>query len=86
MFPFGMFDGGFGIWFLVAVLVNVVFWVGLIALIFLGIRWLMRQNAEDRVRPGAPAEDTAMELLRQRFARGEIDAAEFEDRKRALGG
>ena len=31
-------------------------------------------------------EDTAMELLRQRFARGEIDAAEFEERKRALGG
>jgi uncharacterized membrane protein len=27
-----------------------------------------------------------MELLRQRFARGEIDAAEFEERKRALGG
>ena len=83
--PFHIFDGGFGIWFLIAMVVNAAFWIGLIALVVLGIRWLIRRDEANRtMRP--PGEDTAMELLRQRFARGEIDAAEFEERKRALGG
>jgi putative membrane protein len=83
--PFHIFDGGFGIWFLIAIVVNAAFWIGVIALILLGIRWLIRKDEADRAtRP--PRDDTAMELLRQRFARGEIDAAEFEERKRALGG
>jgi putative membrane protein len=83
-FPFRMFDAGFGLWFLIAIVVNAAFWIGLVAVIILGIRWLIRRDEVNRsTRPG---EDTAMELLRQRFARGEIDAAEFEERKRALGG
>jgi putative membrane protein len=83
--PFNMFDAGFGIWFLIAIVVNAVFWIGVIGLIFLGIRWLIRNNEADRAtRPRS--DDTAMDLLRQRFARGEIDAAEYEERKRALGG
>jgi uncharacterized membrane protein len=39
--------------------------------------------------PGAtnrPGDDTALALLRERFARGEIDATEFEERKRTLAG
>ncbi|MEA2546662.1 MAG: putative rane protein [Chloroflexota bacterium] len=79
---FGFFDGGL---FLVFWIIPVVFWVGLIALIFLGIRWLIRQNATDRSRIAQPPEDTALELLRQRYARGEIDAAEYEERRRTLG-
>ena len=46
----------------------------------------MRQSAADRSSGAPPGEDTALELLRQRYARGEIDAAEFEERKRTLGG
>jgi putative membrane protein len=80
---FGFFDGGL---FLVFLIIPVAFWIGLIALIFLGTRWLIRQNATDRSRIAQPTEDTALELLRQRFARGEIDATEFEERKRTLGG
>ncbi len=30
--------------------------------------------------------DRALEILGERFARGEIDKAEFEERKKALGG
>jgi putative membrane protein len=76
-------DVGFGAWFVIAIVAA--FWLGVIALIFLGIRWLIQNNEANRAtRPRA--EDTAMELLRQRFARGEIDATEFEERKRALGG
>ena len=67
------------------VIVIAAFWGGLLALIFLGIRALIRQNASDRYRPTPPGEDTALELLRQRYARGEIDSAEYEERRRTLG-
>ena len=43
----------------------------------LGLRWLVTQGRESR-------SDTALEILRQRYARGEIDKEEFEARKRAL--
>jgi|tagenome__1003787_1003787.scaffolds.fasta_scaffold18809688_1 putative membrane protein len=84
MGPFGFFDGGFGIGFLLIFAIYIAFWVAVVALIILAIRWLIRNtNGGSSRRPG---DDSAMELLRQRFARGEIDAAEFEERKRSLGG
>jgi putative membrane protein len=53
-------------------------WVALvIALIVLIVRWL----------GGTPRQATggnALETLRQRFARGEIDTAEFDERSRQL--
>jgi putative membrane protein len=67
--------------------VSIVVTIGVIVLIFLGIRWLIRNSG-----PGTggasttPAQDTALATLRERFARGEIDATEFEERKRTLGG
>ncbi len=36
--------------------------------------------------PPAPREDSARQILRERYARGEIDAAEFEERRRRLLG
>jgi putative membrane protein len=75
--------GGFGFLELLFIVLVVAFWGGILALIYLGIRWLIRQNDP---RDTAPREDTALELLRQRYARGEIDAAEYEDRRRTLGG
>jgi len=45
--------------------------------IVLGIRWLARQGRESR-------SDPALEILRQRYARGEINKEEFEARKRDL--
>jgi putative membrane protein len=60
-------------------------WLIPIVLIVLGIRWLMSRNDGDQRSAPAP-QDTALEVLRQRYARGEIDAAEFEERKRTLGG
>ena len=79
-FPFD-FGGGL----LLVVLINLAFWGVLIVLAVVGIRWLIRTSQADRG-PVVPPEDTALALLRERFARGEIDAAEFEERKRTLGG
>ena len=83
---FDGFDGGFSIWFLIAAVINFAFVVGVILLVILGVRWLIRQNAKDRYTGEPTGGDTALELLRQRYARGEIDATEFEERKRTLGG
>jgi putative membrane protein len=79
------FDGsGFGLVFLVALAVQLIFIIGIIVLIALAIRWLIRNSQNDRYQPGATGDDGALAVLRERYARGEIDAAEFEERKRTL--
>ena len=62
---------------LVMMLMMLVFWGLAIAGLVLGVRRLAGQ--------GHPARrDEAFEILRQRYARGEIDKQEFETRKRDL--
>jgi len=53
------------------------FWILIIAGLVIGIRWLMSGTKERRG-------DTALEILRQRYARGEINREEFETKKRDL--
>jgi putative membrane protein len=79
------FDGGFGVFFLISAVLSVGLTVGLIALIVLGIRWLVR-STEQKSGGRSAGDDTALATLRERYARGEIDATEFEERKRTLGG
>lgn len=55
------------------------FWAILIIGTVFGIRWLVAQGR-------APGKDTALEMLRERYARGEINRDEFEARKRDLAG
>jgi putative membrane protein len=69
------------------------YWLGtllffglLIVLIVLAIRWFLRHDGRPELGSGAPREDPALALLRERFARGEIDAEEYEDRRRRLLG
>jgi putative membrane protein len=65
------------------------FWGGLIALIFLGIRWLVRHDgggaAAGRGSGASQAEDP-FEILRRRYAAGEIDDEEYARRRKTLGG
>ena len=81
--------GGFGAFGLIAVVwfvLSIAFTVLLVALVILGIRWLLRSlNPPSPVAPSPAADDSALALLRERFARGEIDADEFEQRRRTLG-
>ena len=61
---------------LVMMLMMLVFWGLVIAGIVVGLRWLVGKRQTHR--------DEALEILRQRYARGEIDRQEFESRKRDL--
>ncbi len=62
---------------LVMMLMMLVFWGVVIAGLVLGIRWLVSQ--------GRPAgHDHALAILRERYARGEINREEFEARRRDL--
>src|SRR2546429_9736324 len=63
---------------LVMMLMMLVFWGLLIAGLVLGLRWLVGQGR-------SAGHDQALEILRQRYARGEIDKQELETRKRDLG-
>ena len=73
----GMMGGGMGI-------VMIIFWIILLAAIVLlfsgavnGARET-KQNREDVLNP--------LEILKQRYARGEIEKIEFEEKKRDLSG
>jgi len=64
---------------LVMMLMMLVFWGLVIAGLVVGIRWLVRQGREEQ-------SDRALAILRERYARGEINKEEFEARRRDLGG
>jgi putative membrane protein len=69
--------GMWGAWGFGMMLMMLVFWGLVIVGLVLGIRWLLSQGRN-------PHADAALEILRQRYARGEIDKEEFEARKRDL--
>lgn len=60
----------------------VVFWGTIIVLIILAVRWLGGNSTQGRT--GSASGKAALDILEERFARGEIDKAEFEERKRSL--
>lgn len=66
-----------GAWGVVMMLGMFLFWALVVGAIVLGIRWLVRQGR-------GPAPDAALDILRQRYARGEIGREEFEAKKRDL--
>ncbi len=72
--------GGTG-WFLGPVVMVLV-----LAAIVVAVIWAVRlaSGATTPGSGGATNPDRSMALLRERFAKGEIDAKEFEDRKRLL--
>jgi len=74
MHPMGWMWGAWGVGMMLMMLV---FWGLLIVGIVVGIRWLARQGAGSRP-------DGAIEILRERYARGEITKEEFDARKRDL--
>ncbi len=86
MMPWGMgWGGGFGggLGMLVGGVFMVLFWGLLIVAVVIGVRWVLQQTDSGRRRDSG---DSALGILRERYARGEIDREEFEARKRDLVG
>lgn len=69
--------GVWGAWGIGMMVILLVFWALVIVGLVLGVRWLVTQGREFR-------SDTALDILRQRYARGEINTEEFEAKKRDL--
>lgn len=67
-----------GMWGAWGIVMMLVFWGLIITGLVLGIRWLVQQGR------GAHSSGAALEILRQRYARGDIDKEEFLARKRDL--
>jgi putative membrane protein len=66
-----------GAWGIGMGLLMLLFWGAVIVGIVLGIRWLISQGK-------ASSSDTALNILRQRYAQGEINKEEFVAKKRDL--
>ena len=81
--PGGVMDGGWGVLGLAWMLVPLLFWGGLVAV----IAWAVARMTTSRHGGGVdlgPGEQSAEEILRRRFARGEINAEEYEQRRSTL--
>ncbi len=68
--------GNYGSWFFIFALLRVIICIGFIVLIIMAIKKLF----------ASPKKTTnpALEILNERFARGEIDVQEYQERKRSL--
>jgi len=75
----GWCDGAVGVWGWLWSLVPIALLIALMVWIVSVLR-----PRETGARP--PGEDSAVRILRERFARGEINREEFESRRRELGG
>ncbi len=60
--------------------VMILFWILLLFGMIMLISWIARLNQMDRQPPCDRREDEAVQVLRQRYARGEIDKTEFDAR------
>jgi len=56
-----------------------VFWIAVLIGLFFLVKWIAQQKSGDQ-----KPEDNALELLKKRYARGEIDKEEFEQKKKDL--
>jgi|GEM_PF-2887302 len=59
----------------------ILLWIAVLAGVVLGLRWLLRQQAPS----GHESAADPLRILERRFAAGEIEQDEFEQKRRALG-
>jgi putative membrane protein len=81
--PGMMWDGGlFHMFF--GFLMMILFLAIVVGVIVLLVRWLGGSEHSLFKPTGQTSRSAALDILKERLARGEIDVAEFEERKRAL--
>jgi putative membrane protein len=62
-------------------LMTIIFIAAIVAAVVLMFRWL---GGSHGAAPPPPPGRTPLDILKERFARGEIDKEEFEERRRVL--
>ena len=79
MWDYGWFHMFFGS------LMMLVFVAVVVVLVVLAVRWLGGPGHGGGTPAHPPPGRTPLDILRERYARGEIDRQEFEERRRVLG-
>jgi putative membrane protein len=74
-----MWGGGW--WMFLGPLLMIVFIAAIVAAVVLIVRWL---GGSHGAAPLPPPGRAPLDILKERFARGEIDKEEFEERRRVL--
>jgi len=62
-------------------LLMVIFWGSVIVLAVVALRWIAGNSGQ---REASPPRQSPLDILKERFARGEIDKKEYEERKKTL--
>lgn len=78
----GMGGWGMGMGWL-GMLVGIAFWVLVFLALILLVKLLL-QSTDRPSRPPAPGRKTPLDIIKERYARGEIDKEEFEIKKKDL--
>lgn len=73
----GMMGGGMGLW----MIFNLFFWVLIIVGIVLVVAWVIGRSKGPEE---SSKEESALDILKKRYAKGEIGKEEFEEKKRDL--
>ena len=71
----GMFFGGGFMWFI---------WIGIIVVIVLIVKAIVFSDTRNTSVSHIGHDKTAIEILKERYARGEIDDAEFQKKRHEL--
>jgi putative membrane protein len=87
--PGMMWDGGWAWMMFFGPLMMILFVAAVVVLVAFALRWLTGHGPQGPHGVGhppvSPPGKTPLDILKERFARGEIDKAEFEERRRVLG-
>ena len=77
MMTYGTMSGGMGIW----MLFGIIFWIVLIAGIVLLVIWAIQRTVGGET---SRSVESALEILKKRYARGEISKEKFDEKKRDI--
>ncbi|MEZ5936228.1 MAG: SHOCT domain-containing protein [Alphaproteobacteria bacterium] len=81
--PHMMWGGWYGMF--MGPLMMIIFIAVVVALVVLAVRWFGGSGHGPGTHPYVSQGKAPLDILKERFARGEIDKDEFEERRRVLG-
>lgn len=77
---YGGYGGGYGWMGMMGIIMPLIFGIGIILLSI----YLFRRNSSQVHTNGFSKQNSGLDILRERYARGEIDSAEYQSRKQDL--